>query len=235
MATKPIQYRSNLTAICKELDKLTFTPQHIELMQRTPFWLLINSLLSKQADRTWFKKNDNLIDQILEVFIPETCTFHMKKTNIPFTPRDIKLIFGIRDGNTEIALTQRGGVFFESPIIDRRFPRDESEGRTFLTRKKITTALHQAVMGKKQDDIEDVARLVTLYLLNTLFVPFTSSVTSWSYIDYVADIDAMCSYNWSAHIFQFLINGLSKIETKKGKDVPKSTGCTIAVLVSYKL
>ncbi|KAJ6419018.1 hypothetical protein OIU84_029176 [Salix udensis] len=73
----------------------------MELM-KTPFWTLIDSILEGTIDKQTCRKSDLFVCQILQTYNKDEEVFRINDENIKIYAQDIKLIFGITDGNIQI-------------------------------------------------------------------------------------------------------------------------------------
>ncbi|KAI8524395.1 hypothetical protein RHMOL_Rhmol13G0147000 [Rhododendron molle] len=101
-------------------------------------------------------------------------------------------------------------------------------------RETIENILKPPVKKKQKKDqkevsetkaVKDLARLLTLYTIGTLFFPTTGPNLNWFYHKLVEDLENSANYNWSEFITNYLVNELN---SKNPKIVG---GCTTALLV----
>lgn len=104
------------------------------------------------------------------------------------------------------------------------FPKDRR-----ITTKNLKVYFDQALNKKNKESAKDVARLLTLFLIATLFCPLTLPYVSWSYLPYVEDLEESQTYAWSTFITDYLIN---ELDTKCNK--PETVGgCIMGLMVKY--
>lgn len=152
--------------------------------------------------------------------------------DIALTDLELGIIFGITSGPVKIHIATHG-----------RRPDTEFANRVFagastmhlptmrVTIENILKPPVKKKQKKKQKEVseteaaKDLARLLTLYTIGTLFFPTTGPNLNWFYLKLVEDLENSANYNWSEFITNYLVNELnSKNPTIVG-------GCTTALLV----
>lgn len=98
-----------------------------------------------------------------------------------------------------------------------------------MTNTSLKECFQIAVKKKDEESANDVARVLTLYLISTVFLPSTASRVSWNLIEFIEDLDKISSYDWATFFTDELIRQLNdNIET------PASTGgCITGLLVKF--
>ncbi|XP_038712188.1 uncharacterized protein LOC120006279 [Tripterygium wilfordii] len=213
------QYRSNLQSVIREIESLSFRKAHLTELKKTPFWYLIHSIINNKLDKHKCRKSDDAIIDLIFFFDAKSRTFYINKKKLNITSDDIRLIFGIRDGGNIIDFGKR------TKKIPTEFVRRRFEKCDRLTKVIISDALKLAIQGRQQNDIEDVARLLTLHILVSLFVPNKAQSLGWTYIEYVEDITNVTTYDWSMHILECLYMSLCA-NANNPTDV---TGCVMSL------
>lgn len=94
-----------------------------------------------------------------------------------------------------------------------------------LTAPDIRHLLNVYVDGDAQEDIEDVARLLCLYLCHTLLFP-TGTTVKWVYLERVEDLEKLNGYNWCAAIVNELLASIHKHHHQP----KKVSGCVMVLL-----
>ena len=112
-----------------------------------------------------------------------------------------------------------------TPFVKRRFKDYDS-----MNNINIKHALQSAIRGREKNDIEDVARLVCLYLFLTLFFATTGNTIRWGYIDFVEDLDRIRDYAWDEAILESLMSTINR----SNSDPKKVSGCSLALQVYTK-
>ena len=64
-----------------------------------------------------------------------------------------------------------------------------------FTSTAIKDILKETLEGNEKQDIEDVARLLCLYLYLSLFFSTMGTKIGWIYLEYMEDLDSMKDYN----------------------------------------
>ncbi|KAJ6775313.1 40S RIBOSOMAL PROTEIN S10 [Salix purpurea] len=204
MDLKGLQYKSNLFGIAKEFETANITDSLKMELMKTPFWTLIESMLEGTLDKHICRKSDLSICKILQTYNKDEEVFRIKGKDIKIYAEDIRLIFGIRDGNIQIDVNKhktarmRNKTAFET----RCFPKVER-----LTKREINNAFKRLnnIESKNPSDrnVQDMCRVLVLKLLVSLFLPNNGSNLPFAYLEYVEDLESIAEYNWAAHIFDF--------------------------------
>ncbi|CAL5342104.1 unnamed protein product [Camellia sinensis] len=66
--------------------------------------------------------------------------------------------------------------------------------------KSLREALGDALEGTTTVDIEDVARIMCLFVVPTLLLPITGLTVGWAFVALVEDLEMMNSYAWSTAV-----------------------------------
>jgi hypothetical protein len=216
------QHRSNLLSLINEVDSLNLTEAHNVHLQQSPFWNLISCILNSQLNKDYVKKSDIDVDNIIKRFDAHSKSFELGEINLRIREEDFQRIFGIEDGEQIINIptkTKRPNTDF----ISRRL-----HGLDRLKKHNISEALRNAAQEETEIGRQDVARLLTLFCLATLFVPTKSLYLSWVYVALVEELENMKQYNWSAHISHILENSLCSPSRTKG-----AAGCIMILPVTF--
>ena len=159
--------------------------------------------------------------KIIKTYSADNKSFRIGDKLLQIRTSDIALIFGIHAGHEHIHL---GGQHKPNKQLLVRM----CEGVKRLNPPTIEKLISNSMKKKKKENNEDVARLLCLYALVTVFFPTSGTQLSWSYVSYVNDLDEMKTYNWPAAIRSNLESSIEKSHNK-----PQNvTGCVIALLVS---
>ena len=109
-----------------------------------------------------------------------------------------------------------------SPFVSKRFKNvDRLDGMN------IRQAILEALQGTTLEDIQDVARLLCLYLFLSLLFATSGYTIKWGFVKYVENIDEMCNYAWSEAIVSAL---MGTIEASNGNP-RRVSGCVITLQV----
>ncbi|KAB5556294.1 hypothetical protein DKX38_007203 [Salix brachista] len=224
MAVKGLQYKSNLFGIVKEFETANITESLKMELMKTPFWTLIRSMLEGTLDKHICRKSDLSICKILQTYNKDEEVFKIKGKDIKIYAEDIRLIFGIRDGNIQIDVNKhktarmRNKTAFET----RCFPKVER-----LTKREINNAFKRlnSIESKNPSDrnVQDMCRVLVLKLLVSLFLPNNGSNLPFAYLEYVEDLESIAEYNWAAHIFDFFKKSLDE------KEASEVIGCVMTI------
>ncbi|XP_058216915.1 uncharacterized protein LOC131327801 [Rhododendron vialii] len=182
-------------------------------------------------DEQMVKKSDPVLIKLIETYKRGQAKFSLARKDIPLTDHDIGVIFGITSGPVKIHIATHG-----------RRPDTEFANRVFagastvhlstmrVTIENILKPPVKKKQKKKQKQVseieaaKDLARLLTLYTIGTLFFPTTGPNLNWSYLKLVEDLENSANYNWSMFITNNLVNELNS------KNPAIVGGCTTALL-----
>ncbi|KAF7137880.1 hypothetical protein RHSIM_Rhsim07G0128100 [Rhododendron simsii] len=94
-----------------------------------------------------------------------------------------------------------------------------------LTTKAISDMLKKLVQENKTniEDVQDVARLICMFLIVKLFFPTSGIMVSWKHVDAMEDLTKMKSYNWVVEIHNEFVESI-KTSQHSPKDVK---GCQL--------
>ncbi|KAH7855806.1 hypothetical protein Vadar_029169 [Vaccinium darrowii] len=175
------------------------------------------------------KKYDNDILSVIQHYRMGEGKFYMGTKLVALTHEEIALIFGIVSGNTKIRVLNLNKKP-DSPFVNRNF--EDTSVMSYATmRERITDLIKITSKGKKKKGVEDestkdLARLLTLYVLGTVFFKTTGPNFNWSYIPFVENWEECTTYAWSIHLTDHLTN---ELDTKRR--IPWTVGgCTVALL-----
>lgn len=84
-----------------------------------------------------------------------------------------------------------------SEFQNRRFVEEREQGKKLtrkLTTSKLSKTVIEALRGQKPHDYEGTARLLVLYVMNTLFLSTSKASMKLAYANYMADMDKLCDF-----------------------------------------
>ncbi|KAH7849701.1 hypothetical protein Vadar_021713 [Vaccinium darrowii] len=224
-----VQYRSTLASIVSVLHDVTFTQGQIVEIQKSPFAAMLITITQQNLPEQFVKKYDNDILSVIQRYRMDEGKFYMGTKLEALTHEEIALIFGIISGNTKIRALNLNKKP-DSPFVNRNF-----EGTSVMSyatmRERITDLIKITSKGKKKKGVEDestkdLARLLTLYVLGTVFFKTTGPNFNWSYVPFVENWEECTTFAWSIHLTDHLNN---ELDTKRR--TPWTVGgCTVALL-----
>ncbi|CAL5362539.1 unnamed protein product [Camellia sinensis] len=140
---------------------------------------------------------------------------------------DVKLIFGIDCREDSITTKSYARPKdFELPFYKRRCKLVKR-----LDGKSLTKMFQQTKKGKSTNDRQDLARVITLYLCLKLLMPTTGHTLSWSFLNYVDNLNNIKKYTWVEAIKNTLMNLIANANNN-----PRHvTGCVMLLLHSKLL
>ncbi|CAL5423406.1 unnamed protein product [Camellia sinensis] len=198
-------YRSNIGTVIKLLKGVKFTKAQQTELQKTPFWPLINALSSTQLKASWCRCYNSIVAEMTTLYNKRKRSFVLGKKEMKLRSSDVKLIFGIDCGEDSITTKSYARPKdFELPFYKRRC---KSVKR--LDGKSLTKMFQQTKKGKSTNDCQDLARVITLYLCLKLLMPTTGHTLSWSFLNYVDNLNNIKKYNWVEAIKDTLMNSMA--------------------------
>ncbi|CAL5383354.1 unnamed protein product [Camellia sinensis] len=93
--------------------------------------------------------------------------------------------------------------------------------------KSLRDALGNALEGTTTVDVEDVARIMYLFVVTTLLLPTTGLTVGWAFVTLVEDLEMMNSYAWSTIVASTLT---TSVQSSSGS-LENVTGCVLLLLV----
>ncbi|KAH7844018.1 hypothetical protein Vadar_023422 [Vaccinium darrowii] len=229
--TKPsrLQYRSTLASIVRLLHNVKFNEAQKEEIQKSPFATMLLAITDNNLDKQTVKKYENNILSLIQRYKKNEGRFMLGEKSVRITYDEIGLIFGITSGTRRILLgpqTKKPDTAF----VNRNFDRTTRMNYAGM-KDRITTLIHMPSKGKKEKGLEqeaekDLARMLTLYVLGTVFFKTTGPNFNWSYIEFVENLEECNKYAWSKYITDFLVTELDK----KCENPATVGGCAVALL-----
>ncbi|KAL7175856.1 hypothetical protein ACSBR2_029436 [Camellia fascicularis] len=220
MRTFMFQHRSNILAVIRLIERIRLTKAHKDVLKQTPFWHFFESILNQRyVESLRCKKNENIIVEIIESYNYKQQAFHIGGKDLLPSSRDIGLIFGIKQGSEPLDITQ--GSRKSSQFVKRIFGNINN-----ISKVHIENAINESLKGRSGRDYEDVAKLLCLHALLTVFFSGSSHILTRRYIHYVDDLQNMAKYAWCDAIRDKLIKSVQKMHQKPAG----VTGCVIALL-----
>ncbi|CAL5431164.1 unnamed protein product [Camellia sinensis] len=218
-------YRSNIGTVIKLLKGVKFTKAQQTELEKTPFWPLINALSSTQLKASWCRCYNSIVAEMTTLYNKRKRSFVLGKKEMKLRSSDVKLIFGIDCGEDSITTKSYARPKdFELPFYKRRC---KSVKR--LDGKSLTKMFQQTKKGKSTNDRQDLARVITLYLCLKLLMPTTGHTLSWSFLNYVDNLNNIKKYNWVEAIKDTLMNSMANANNN-----PRHvTGCVMLLLYWY--
>ncbi|KAH7866694.1 hypothetical protein Vadar_023676 [Vaccinium darrowii] len=102
---------------------------------------------------------------------------------------------------------------------------DPDEGKFRIGKRRQLLDVTSADLGDDTDDVEDVVKLLCLYILHTFFFPMGINV-KWVLFECVDDLERMRRYDWNGAIIKELMTSIKKYH----KEPRKVSGCVMSLL-----
>ena len=96
-------FRSNMQSMIKLMEEIELNEEHVKLLKKTPFWLLLDTFIHKKLKADQCLKHDEVVANIIQSYNGKS--FNIAGKQVKFTKNDVRLIFGIRDGDEEMKFT----------------------------------------------------------------------------------------------------------------------------------
>ncbi|KAH7859797.1 hypothetical protein Vadar_005584 [Vaccinium darrowii] len=201
--------RCSLLSIIRIVKENELNDQHIASLKRTPFWLLFEAIINKKLQSDQCRKFDEVVLKIVQSYQEDTKAFRIGGKNIRLTKNHVRLIFGISCGNKEMVEMK---INKEATGLEKRLDIKESRLSTTTIEKKIRDLKN----SEKQQDIDDVVRLLCLYLCVMLL--FSNKATSVNWLNH-RDIKQLKGSSIS--LLYFLCEHIKLVEVKGEDAVPR--------------
>ncbi|KAH7846886.1 hypothetical protein Vadar_019330 [Vaccinium darrowii] len=143
--------------------------------------------MDNRLTNTQCRKSDKLIIKIIETYDPVKDKFRLGKIYLEITKADMVRVFGINCGDEFVSL--RSGCTEAIKFIARR----EIE-ETQMTTTSVKQLLIEYVLKDEFEYVEDVARLLCLFLSHTFFFP-TGTTVKWVHLERVENLDKTMDYD----------------------------------------
>ncbi|CAL5405078.1 unnamed protein product [Camellia sinensis] len=151
--------------------------------------------------------------------------FILGKKEMKLRNSDVKLIFGIDCGEE----ASPPNPMQDQRILSFHFYKRRCKSIKRLDGKSLTKMFQQTKKGKSTNDCQDLARVITLYLCLKLLMPTTGHTLSWSFLNYVDNLNNIKNYNWVKAIKDTLMNSMANANNN-----PRHvTGCVMLLLYWY--
>ncbi|CAL5338193.1 unnamed protein product [Camellia sinensis] len=180
---------------------------------------MFDILSKKKVQKADSIKYDDVVAKILQTYQMNGTTFQIGGKKLKLKRNDFKLIFGIACGQKKMHL-----VYGRKDDIDLIKRRKIRENR--MTSASIQKLITKLLRNKKNEDREDVVRLVYLLICLLLLYPGTGTTIGWGFMKYLEDIDKMKSYDWCDAAKQQLTKSIEK----NINQIDKVSGCVMVVL-----
>ena len=213
-----LQYRSTLVSTSNLIRDVRLKERHIKLLKKIPFWNFFKLFIDKKI--TYVKSHDKVSLMLIETYSRGSMMFKIGKKLLIIEDLDIALIFGIKSGSLKMNITYSRKP--QTPFMERWF----GEGSR-PTLKSIKNAALDASNGTTKDDVEDVVRLLCLYVILSILFLTSGNTAKWVFIQYIENIEEMKMYAWCAAIKDYLMAAIEK----SSKDARKVNGCVLALQV----
>ena len=201
-----LNYRANIGTVFKLLRGLKLTEKHKQQIRKTPFWAIIEALLSPSLFPSWCRCYNSIVMDIVKLYNKSKNAFQIGETYVKFRNIDVKLIFGIDCGKKPLISKQ----ITRKSDLDYGFYHRRCANVNRLDYPALCKMLAIAVKGRTAVDHEDVARILTLILCLKLLLPTKCYTIGWNYLHFVDDMEKMKIYDWVDAINENLMSSIRK-------------------------
>ncbi|CAL5426733.1 unnamed protein product [Camellia sinensis] len=214
-------YRSNIQSLIKFFKTTKLREEHLTLLRKTPFSILVDTLSENKVKRRDSIKYDDVVGKILQTYQMDGATFEIAGKKLKLKRNTFKLIFGIACGQKKMNLAY--GRKNEVAMVQRRK----------ITKSRMTSASIQKLITKllrsnNNEDVENIVRLVCLLVCLLLLYPGTGTTIGWGFMKYLENIDEMKSYDWCGVTKQYLTRSIAR----NINQIDRVCGCVIILLES---
>ncbi|CAL5374008.1 unnamed protein product [Camellia sinensis] len=194
-------YHSNIAGIVKLVGASKLKDEHLQHLQKTPFWLLLDAMRKTDLNQHEFQKCNDIVMRIIQTFVPE------------------KSAFMISGGKKSLDVSH--GPRLPTDFIQRKCPKIAR-----INLKTIKELLMKVLPGNTTQDHQDVAKLLCLYVCGKLFFATSGETVGWGFVRVVEDLENMKAYDWAGAICTTLMESIKGFYSKP----KKVTGCVTALL-----
>ncbi|CAL5437811.1 unnamed protein product [Camellia sinensis] len=212
-------YRSNIHSLIKFFKTTKLREEHLTVLRKTPFSLLVDTLSENKVKRRDSIKYDDVVAKILQTYQMDGTTFEIAGKKLKLKRNDFKLIFGIACGQKKMNLAY--GRKNEVAIVQRR-----KITESIMTSASIQKLITKLLRSNNNEDVEDVVRLVCLLVCLLLLYPGIGTTIGWGFMKYLENIDEMKSYDWCGAAKQHLTRSIAR----NINQIDRVCGCVIILL-----
>ncbi|KAG5524299.1 hypothetical protein RHGRI_031089 [Rhododendron griersonianum] len=193
--------------------------KHIACLKKTPFWLLIEAIVSKKLVSDHCRKFDEVVLKVIKSYDERTQSFRLGDKKVKLKDNHVKLIFGISCGKVEMTETS---ISKENTALAKRLGIKEARLTTTTMKEKIK----ELKSSNKPEDIADVVRLLCLFLCVTLLFSTSGTTVNWSFVYYMEDLAKVKQYNWAGAVTDYLMKSIHK----NHKELNELHGCSLLLM-----
>ncbi|KAG5520880.1 hypothetical protein RHGRI_033446 [Rhododendron griersonianum] len=211
--------RSNLVSLVRLLKRKKFTPLQVREIKKTPFANLLLAMTKPEINELFVKKSSEITLKLVEKYKGEGY-FDLGGKLVKISAKDLTLIFGIKSRPNKIHL--QGNP--RRPILDFPDRVFKIEKEMLVSRMKIF--LKKAFTEDSSENAQDIARVLMMLVLATIFVPLSQPKLSWAYCPLIEDHNTSTTYAWSTFITKHLVK---ELDTKRTNPTTVG-GCVLGLL-----
>ncbi|KAG5553981.1 hypothetical protein RHGRI_011748 [Rhododendron griersonianum] len=204
-----------MQAMIRLMKGFPVTPALKDSLKKTPFWHLINAFIEEKVKSDHCRKFDEVVVKIVESYDANTRTFRLGNKHVKLEREDVKLILGITCGNEEI---NQGYCKKEDVQLTVKW---KVKGNRLDT-STIKKLLIEKQNSKLEEDMDDIARLLCLFLCGTLFFSTSGTTINWVYVRHIEDLNKIKQFDWAGAICKYLLKS-THVEHKDPKEVKGSS------------
>ncbi|KAG5533993.1 hypothetical protein RHGRI_028000 [Rhododendron griersonianum] len=211
--------RSNLQGMIRLIKDTELSAKHIACLKKTPFWLLIEAIVSKKLVSDHCRKFDEVVVKVIKSYDERTQSFRLGDKKVKLKDNHVKLIFEISCGKEEMTETS---ISKEDTALAKRLGIKKARLTTTTMKEKIK----ELKSSNKPEDIDDVVRLLCLFLCVTLLFSTSGTTVNWSFVYYMEDLAKVKQYNWAGAVTDYLMKSIHK----NHKELNELHGCSLLLM-----
>ncbi|KAF7151694.1 hypothetical protein RHSIM_Rhsim02G0117900 [Rhododendron simsii] len=196
-------------------ERFPVTPALKDSLKKISFWHLINAFIEEKVKSDHCRKFDEVVVKIIESYDANIRTFRLGNKHVKLEREDVKLIFGISCRNEEI---NQGYCKKEDVQLAVKWKIKGIRLDTSI----IKNLLQEKQSSKLEEDVDDIARLLCLFLCGTLFFSISGTTINWVYIRYMEYLNKIEQFDWVEAICKYLLKS-THVEYKDPKEVKGSS------------
>ncbi|CAL5424433.1 unnamed protein product [Camellia sinensis] len=213
-------YHSNIQSLIKFFKTTKLREEHLTLLRKTPFSILVDTLSENKVKRRDSIKYNDVVGKILQTYQMDGATFEIAGKKMKLKRNNFKLIFGIACGQKKMNLAY--GRKNEVAMVQRR-----KITKSRMTSTSIQKLITKLLRSNNNEDVENVIRLVCLLVCLLLLYPGTGTTIGWGFMKYLENIDEMRSYDWCGAAKQYLTRSIAR----NINQIDRVCGCVIILLI----
>ena len=226
-------YRNSLKCFIELLKRIKeeklLKKQHHPYLQRFPLYNFINMLYDGVISENETTKNSTCIDLVIRSYKRHLKCFQIGEVKIPFTVDDIGNLFGISTEGQDVKVSGHIKKKDKDDVEYSSFMSRHFNGHANVTKQRIEEQIFVAIKGTTNEEREDTAKLIFLYLVATFLVSNSNSTVSSNLVPYCICNEKISSISWPKTMHKHLMDQVEKY----AENPRKITACVTLLLVLH--